>query len=167
MSWHSRVHEIRLAATLQHQSECLIRSLVPITVVAHVARQVVRVKVVSTVQVRKRTYQLQAEISAVSDQAQFLSRMALQHVVDLDDTALRMTKASPAAIRRVQVVDWSENLAQGPGSQIMGGSYALVGAGLAGWRAGWRAGCLLVDGLLVDERIWADGGWAEERVRDA
>lgn len=53
MSWHSRVHEIKLVATLQHQSECLIRSLVPITVVAHVARQVViRVKVVSTVQVR-------------------------------------------------------------------------------------------------------------------
>ncbi|KAG6138500.1 hypothetical protein E4U12_008174 [Claviceps purpurea] len=104
MSWHSRVHEIKLAATLQHQSECLIRSLVPITVVAHVARQVVRVKVVSTVQVRKRTYQLQAEISAVPGQAQFLSQMALQHVVDLDDTALRMTKASPAATRRVQVV---------------------------------------------------------------
>ncbi|KAG6288470.1 hypothetical protein E4U09_005557, partial [Claviceps aff. purpurea] len=76
MSWHSRVHEIKLAATLQHQSECLIRSLVPITVVAHVARQVVRVKVVSTVQVRKRTYQLQAEISAVPGQAQFLSQMA-------------------------------------------------------------------------------------------
>lgn len=61
-------------------------------------------KVVSTVQVRKRTYQLQAEISAVPGQAQFLSQMALQHVVDLDDTALSMTKASPTATRRVRVV---------------------------------------------------------------
>ncbi|KAG5993520.1 hypothetical protein E4U52_001860 [Claviceps spartinae] len=128
MSWHSRVHEIKLAATLQHQSECLIRTLV------------VRVKVVSTVQVRKRTYQLQAEISAVPGQAQFLSRMALQHVVDIDDTALSMTKASPAATRRVRVVGGLKIWPRGPGSQIMGGSYALVGARLAGWLAGWLAG---------------------------
>lgn len=57
---------------------------------------------VPTVQVRKRTYQLQAEISAVPAKLSFF--LEWRCVVDLDDTALSMTKASPTATRRVRVV---------------------------------------------------------------